>query len=53
MVDAFQRENLRFDLMVFPRSKHGLGAGSGSLQWEYLHEHLRPEPIAVPAGSGA
>ena len=40
MVDAFQRENLRFDLMVFPRSKHGLGGNSSSLQWEYLHEHL-------------
>ena len=49
MVDAFQRENLRFDLMVFPRSKHGLGDGSGSLQWEYLHEQLRPEPLVPPA----
>ena len=53
LVDALQRENLRFDLMVFPRSKHGLGAGSGPMQWEYLHEHLRPEPIARPAGSGS
>lgn len=40
MVEAFQRENLRFDLMVFPRSKHGLGANSNALQWEYLCEHL-------------
>ena len=49
LVDALQRENLRFDLMVFPRSKHGLGDGSGPMQWEYLHEHLRPEPLVPPA----
>jgi dipeptidyl-peptidase-4 len=49
LVDAFQRENLRFDLMVFPRSKHGLGNGSGPMRWEYLHEHLRPEPLVPPA----
>ncbi len=46
MVDAFQRANLRFDLMVFPLSQHGLGGNSHALQWTYLHEHLRPEPVA-------
>ncbi len=49
LVDALQRENVRFDLMVFPRSKHGLGNGSGPMRWEYLHEHLRPEPLVPPA----
>ncbi len=51
LVDAFQRENLRLDLMVFPRSRHGLGSGSEALQWEYLYEHLRPEPGGVPGSS--
>ena len=42
LVDAFQRENLRFDMLIYPRSKHGLGAGSSSIRWEYLCQHLRP-----------
>ncbi|MHB8862260.1 MAG: S9 family peptidase [Pirellulaceae bacterium] len=49
LVDALQRENRRFDLMVFPRSKHGLGTGSESMRWEYLHQHLRAEPLLPPA----
>jgi dipeptidyl-peptidase 4 len=42
MVEAFQRENLPFDLMVFPHSKHGLDSYSHWLQWEYLCKNLQP-----------
>lgn len=42
LVDLFQRENRRFDMLIYPRSKHGLGNGSSAIRWEYLCEHLRP-----------
>ncbi len=43
LVDALQRAGKRFDLMIYPRNKHGFNYTS--LRWEYLVEHLRPEPI--------
>jgi dipeptidyl-peptidase 4 len=45
LADALQRENLRFDLMIYPRHKHGLAANATELRWEYLHRHLRPQPL--------
>ncbi len=49
LVDALQKRDLRFDLMVYPESEHGLGQGSTPIRWEYLHEHLRPEPVVSVA----
>ena len=45
LADALQRAGKQFDMMIYPRSKHGLISHSGSLRWLYLHRHLRPEPI--------
>lgn len=45
LADALQRENLRFDMMIYPRNKHGLTSNATELRWEYLHRHLRPEPL--------
>ncbi len=41
LIDLFQRENLRFDMLIYPRSKHGLGSGSTAIRWEYLCRNLR------------
>ncbi|MBM4093988.1 MAG: S9 family peptidase [Planctomycetes bacterium] len=46
LAHALQQAGLRFDMMIYPLSKHGLGQGSSTLRWEYLHRHLRPEPLA-------
>lgn len=43
LVDKLQSENKRFDLMVYPRSRHGLISSSTQLRWEFLIEHLKPE----------
>jgi len=44
LIERLQRANKRFDLMIYPNSKHGLGSTSHSLIWEFLHRHLKPEP---------
>jgi dipeptidyl-peptidase-4 len=45
LADALQRAGKQFDMMIYPRSKHGLISHSGSLRWLYLHRHLKPKPI--------
>ena len=45
LVSAFQQANVRFEMMIYPTSKHGFN--STSLRWEYLHRHLRPEPLTT------
>ena len=53
LVDALQKRDLRFDLMVYPESEHGLGQGSTAIRWEYLHEHLHmPVQIMIDPGLG-
>ena len=47
LADALQRAGKQFDMMIYPRSKHGLINHSGSLRWLYLHHHLRPQPIII------
>ena len=51
LADLLQQKDRRFDMMIYPHSKHGLGRGSTTIRWEYLHEHLRPEPLPVPAAT--
>ncbi len=45
LADTLQRAGKQFDMMIYPRSKHGLISHSSSLRWLYLHRHLQPEPI--------
>ncbi len=45
LADTLQRAGKQFDMMIYPRSKHGLISHSSSLRWLYLHRHLRPQPI--------
>jgi len=47
LADALQRAGKQFDMMIYPRSKHGLISHSSSLRWLYLHRHLRPQPIII------
>ncbi len=49
LADLLQHDNLRFDMLIYPNSKHGLGSGSSSIRWQYLQQHLRPEPLPAPA----
>ena len=48
LVNLLQNENVRFDMLVYPRSKHGLGPNANLIRWEYLHRHLQPEPLPAP-----
>jgi dipeptidyl-peptidase-4 len=40
LVDFLQREQMRFDMLIYPRSKHSLGTDSQWIRWEYLQRHL-------------
>jgi dipeptidyl-peptidase-4 len=33
----------RFDMMIYPNFKHGVGSTYNALRWEYFIEHLQPE----------
>ena len=45
LVNLWQTNNVRFDMFIYPRSKHGLGNNYTLLRWEYLSRHLQPEPL--------
>lgn len=45
LVEEFQKANVPFDLMIYPRSRHGLIRSASNLRYEYLIKHLKPEPI--------
>ena len=47
-VDLLQNEHVRFDMLIYPNSKHGLGPNSNVIRWEYLHRHLKPAPLPLP-----
>jgi dipeptidyl-peptidase-4 len=49
LADLLQREDIRFDMVVYPLSKHGLGRNSNQIRWEHLHRFLRPEPESATA----
>ncbi|MBX3419001.1 MAG: DPP IV N-terminal domain-containing protein [Pirellulaceae bacterium] len=41
-------ENKRFDMMIYPEFKHGIGSTYSALRVEYLYRHLMAQP-AVPS----
>ncbi len=43
LVKNLQNEDKRFDLMIYPGFKHGIGSTYNALRWEYFHEHLQPQ----------
>jgi dipeptidyl-peptidase-4 len=45
LVEALQRANKRFDLMIYPDSAHGFPYEE--LKWEYFIRHLRPDDETV------
>jgi dipeptidyl-peptidase-4 len=45
LIQEFQEANVAFDLMIYPRSKHGLIRSSNILRYEYLIKNLNPVPI--------
>ncbi|MCH2178153.1 MAG: DPP IV N-terminal domain-containing protein [Mariniblastus sp.] len=45
LAKKLQEENKRFDLMIYPGFKHGIGSTYNALRWEYFDEHLKPEPV--------
>ncbi len=45
--EALHNANKRFDMMVYPNFDHGIGSTYGQLIWEYLIEHLQPEPLTT------
>ena len=51
LAKQLQNENKRFDMMVYPGFKHGVGATYNSVRWEYFHKHLRPEPAKAESAS--
>ena len=40
LIELLQREQRRFDLLIYPRSKHALGTDSQAVRREYLQRHL-------------
>ncbi len=49
LAKALQNADKRFEMMIYPGFKHGVGSTYRSLTWEYLVKHLqpnRPEPAA-------
>jgi dipeptidyl-peptidase-4 len=45
LIEAFQSADRSFDLMIYPRSRHGLIRSATTLRWEYLIKNLNPVPI--------
>lgn len=40
LVDALQKADKRFEMMLYPTKAHGLGKGAMIKRWEFLCEHL-------------
>jgi len=43
LIDSLYKANKRFDMLVYPGFRHGIGSTYGKVRWEYFHNHLRPE----------
>lgn len=41
LIQRLQKNDQRFDLMIYPRFKHGIGSNYPQLRLEYLVEHLK------------
>jgi dipeptidyl-peptidase-4 len=51
LIDEFHKERLPFQLMMYPRSGHGIGGPSVMpLKWEFLWDHLIGAPGASAGG---
>ena len=44
LAEALQKANRRFDMLIYPKFKHGIGSTYSSVRWEYFVQHLRPQP---------
>ena len=42
LIKKLQDEDKRFDLMIYPGFKHGIGSTYMDIRWEYFFRHLRP-----------
>ena len=40
LIEALQKNDQRFDLMIYPKSKHGVSSTYPKLRIEYFHRHL-------------
>ena len=40
LIEALQENDQRFDLMIYPKSKHGISSTYPKLRVEYFHQHL-------------
>ena len=43
LAQELQNQGKRFDMMIYPGFKHGVGSTYRSLIWEYLIDHLKPD----------
>lgn len=49
LIEALVKEGKKFDLMMYPLNRHGIGDASGrhynNLRLDYFEQHLKPEPV--------
>lgn len=48
-----QLADQRFEMMIYPGFKHGVGSTYGSLRWEFFCRHLQPQPASVEVAGAA
>lgn len=42
LVDALYKADKRFDMLIYPGFRHGVGSTYPQIRWEYLVRHLQP-----------
>ncbi|MCH2182948.1 MAG: DPP IV N-terminal domain-containing protein [Mariniblastus sp.] len=53
LAKKLQDEKKRFDLMIYPGFKHGIGSTYNALRWEYFHRHLQPQVRPSDSADGS
>ncbi len=53
LVKKLQDADRRFDLMIYPGYRHGVGSTYRSLRWEYFHRHLQPLDVSDGNATGS
>lgn len=43
LIDALYKADKRFDLLIYPGFRHGVGSTYPKVRWEYLVKHLKPK----------
>lgn len=43
LADALYKADKRFDMLIYPGFRHGVGSTYPKVRWEYLVQHLSPE----------